>query len=569
MSLLLLDNCARFEGRQRSSSRISSSKPRRSLNMILVDGKDKKSFSSARVSSVASSDVANNKKHYPLPPPRGKGMNNRSTPSHQSKIDEMKKKARVHDISYHTGDTTYAAASTSSLNVVSASSQPSKHPSPICATRVPVIASTSSFTPARYSKPNAIRPPPPPRQSQKPLEYSPLSPRSISNDSHHLTMQLVNSKISLPSPSNVATVSSPKSHKIPARHTLRNVHEEFNKSQLYPPPPKGRRSSRTAIISRGADDALVLTRAYPKVQNNKTRPRRRNQEKSSDHENNMSNLTLLNGKTNIPVATAAATPGGKPQEASFLSKTRKQLSHAQGVTAHANPPSNSQHSKSIQQNQQQLDILGFRQDYTLGEAARSPSHMIIEGNSEKAMKAVNSLSIHDFAFVKRSDGLFHYAILAFRSNEQGDSTSNQSLEECMTFVLSDLGCTKMIKKSQWSEFVRLSSTNNGCNKDPTLPTVTANTLPMQQDKARQHAHGSHDRNNDQDVKSNHEVEDYLNKLRTEFYSTRGPATVGLPPSTISFDTTEDDMISCVSVPCDFSNERLETKYKQSQYTILE
>mmetsp|Transcript_2283 Transcript_2283/g.4087 ORF Transcript_2283/g.4087 Transcript_2283/m.4087 type:complete len:567 (-) Transcript_2283:14-1714(-) len=566
MSLLLLDNCARFEGRQRSSSRISSSKPRRSLNMILVDGKDKKSFSSARVSSVASSDVANNKKHYPLPPPRGKGMNNRSTPSHQSKIDEMKKKARVHDISYHTGDTTYAAASTSSLNVVSASSQPSKHPSPICATRVPVIASTSSFTPARYSKPNAIRPPPPPRQSQKPLEYSPLSPRSISNDSHHLTMQLVNSKISLPSPSNVATVSSPKSHKIPARHTLRNVHEEFNKSQLYPPPPKGRRSSRTAIISRGADDALVLTRAYPKVQNNKTRPRRRNQEKSSDHENNMSNLTLLNGKTNIPVATAAATPGGKPQEASFLSKTRKQLSHAQGVTAHANPPSNSQHSKSIQQNQQQLDILGFRQDYTLGETARCPSHIVTGLTSKKTTEAMNSLSIHDFAFVKRSDGRFTYAILAFLSNEE-DKISNQSLEEFMIFVLSDSGRTKMIKKSQQSEFVRLVSTNNVREMDPTLP-VTANTSSMQQDKAR-HAHGLDERNNDHDVKSNHEVEDYLNKLRTEFYSTRGPATVGLPPSTISFDTTEDDMISCVSVPCDFSNERLETKYKQSQYTILE
>jgi len=373
-------------------------------------------------------------------------------------------------------------------------------------------------------------------------------------------MQLVNSKISLPSPSNVATVSSPKSHKIPARHTLRNVPEEFNKSQLYPPPPKGRRSSRTAIISRGADDALVLTRAYPKVQNNKTRPRRRNQEKSSDHENNMSNLTLLNGKTNIPVATAAATPGGKPQEASFLSKTRKQLSHAQGVTAHANPPSNSQHSKSIQQNQQQLDILGFRQDYTLGETARCPSHIVTGLTSKKTTEAMNSLSIHDFAFVKRSDGRFTYAILAFLSNEE-DKISNQSLEEFMIFVLSDSGRTKMIKKSQQSEFVRLVSTNNVREMDPTLP-VTANTSSMQQDKAR-HAHGLDERNNDHDVKSNHEVEDYLNKLRTEFYSIRGP------PSTISFDTTEDDMISCVSVPCDFSNERLETKYKQSQYTILE
>ena len=201
------------------------------------------------------------------------------------------------------------------------------------------------------------------------------------------------------------------------------------------------------------------------------------------------------------------------------------MSHAQGVIAHADPSSNFQHSKSTQHNQRELAFLGFSQDYTLGETARSPSHMIIDLTSEKATSAVNSLSIHDLAFVKRSDGRFTYAILAFRSNEKVNN-SNQSLEECMTFVLSDFGCTKMIKKSQWTESVRLVSTNNGCEMDPTLP-VTANTSSMQQDKAR-HAHGSDKRNNDQDLKSNHEVEDYPDKLRTEFYSTRGPVAVGLP-----------------------------------------
>jgi len=716
-------------GRGSAPPRTRSSKSRRPAHMVQVDHQtDRRSFSSARMGSVASADMANNQKSYLLPPSE-KGRSNRSTPSYQNKIDKMMN-YRIHDISSHTCDT--IGASTSSSNMVSASSQPSKHPSPICATRVPVIASTSSFTPARYSKPNAIRPPPPPRQSPKPLKCFSPPPRSKSNDndSSHLAMKLlVNSKFALPLPPNNAAIgSSPGSHKIPGRHTLSNAPEEFKKSQLYPPPPKGRRPPRVAITSRATDHTPVLTRAHPEVKNNMTQSRRRSQENISDEENRKSNPTLLNnGKTNISfTAAAVATPGGKPQQASFLSKTRKQLSHVQGVIALANPSPNSQYSKLTQQaNQQHLNFLrfrqdytlgeaarspshmiiamtsekatealsslsirdhvfikrsggrftyavltsrsneednnpnqsleecmtfvltdsgctklikrsqwsefvrlistnngckdnstlpitqdkarhdhgsydrtndqdveihhevedhpspnaqhpkkqnsflGFRQDYTLGEAARSPSHMIIEGNSEKAMKAVNSLSIHDFAFVKRSDGLFHYAILAFRSNEQGDSTSNQSLEECMTFVLSDLGCTKMIKKSQWSEFVRLSSTNNGCNKDPTLPTVTANTLPMQQDKARQHAHGSHDRNNDQDVKSNHEVEDYLNKLRTEFYSTRGPATVGLPPSTISFDMAEDDMISCVSEPGDFLNERLEMKYTPSQPVILE
>ena len=47
---------------------------------------------------IENTDIANNKKHYPLPPPRWKGRNNRIIPSYQNKIDGMKKKARIHDI---------------------------------------------------------------------------------------------------------------------------------------------------------------------------------------------------------------------------------------------------------------------------------------------------------------------------------------------------------------------------------------------------------------------------------------------------------------------------------------
>ena len=49
-------------------------------------------------SFIENTDIANNKKHYPLPPPRWKGRNNRIIPSYQNKIDGMKKKARIHDI---------------------------------------------------------------------------------------------------------------------------------------------------------------------------------------------------------------------------------------------------------------------------------------------------------------------------------------------------------------------------------------------------------------------------------------------------------------------------------------
>jgi len=166
-----------------------------------------------------------------------------------------------------------------------------------------------------------------------------------------------------------------------------------------------------------------------------------------------------------------------------------------------------------------LQTKGFRRDYELGETLRHSSHMVVESNSKKSLRSVESLRKHDFAFVKRSDKSFSYAILAFRSleptssneknkkmkkgsmkanhhhsksngksvvvddddddgREEGgeanvdndderigmkitvdDTASNeeQSLEECMTFVMSGTKCVKMLKKDQWSKYIRLTS----------------------------------------------------------------------------------------------------------------
>eukprot|EP00578_Thalassiosira_sp_NH16_P010618 CAMPEP_0181114760 /NCGR_PEP_ID=MMETSP1071-20121207/21072_1 /TAXON_ID=35127 /ORGANISM="Thalassiosira sp., Strain NH16" /LENGTH=178 /DNA_ID=CAMNT_0023198925 /DNA_START=4 /DNA_END=538 /DNA_ORIENTATION=+ len=55
-----------------------------------------------------------------------------------------------------------------------------------------------------------------------------------------------------------------------------------------------------------------------------------------------------------------------------------------------------------------------------------------------------------------------------------------------------------------------------------------------------------------EVKSDHDVEEHLERLRREFYSTR-PASVGdgwLPPANIAFDPDDDDNISCVSTQSD-------------------
>jgi len=122
---------------------------------------------------------------------------------------------------------------------------------------------------------------------------------------------------------------------------------------------------------------------------------------------------------------------------------------------------------------------GFRCDYSLGESARSSSHMVIQPTSDQAFQAANTLKKHDFAFVKRSDGTYSYAILAFRSLQPTHRGKGPTapLEECMVFVLGGKGSTKILKRKQWGEFVRLVSASVS---DDDLPTVK--TEKQKQDK---------------------------------------------------------------------------------------
>lgn len=107
------------------------------------------------------------------------------------------------------------------------------------------------------------------------------------------------------------------------------------------------------------------------------------------------------------------------------------------------------HSQSQQKHR------GLRKDYSLGKRACSSSHMIIESDHDVAFQSASSLKNHDFAFVKRSDGQWTYAILAYRSFEL--VKNEEVVEECMMFVMSDAGSTKLIKKRQWGDYVRLVS----------------------------------------------------------------------------------------------------------------
>ena len=93
--------------------------------------------------------------------------------------------------------------------------------------------------------------------------------------------------------------------------------------------------------------------------------------------------------------------------------------------------------------------LGFRKDYMLGDAAKSSRHMIIESSIQDASNEVTSLKSFDFAFVRRRDGTWTYAILACRSLEW------------MMFVLNDRGTTKTIQKRHWKSFIRCVAVADG------------------------------------------------------------------------------------------------------------
>jgi len=126
---------------------------------------------------------------------------------------------------------------------------------------------------------------------------------------------------------------------------------------------------------------------------------------------------------------------------------------------------------------------GFRRDYRIGESLRCPSHMIDEPTLEKALQGVNSLSKHDFAFVKRSDGSYSYAILAYRSMEPGKGT--MPMEECMTFVINDAGSSKVLHKRHWSQYIRRVATMEKEDPQPVkteVKTHAAHRSPPSLDK---------------------------------------------------------------------------------------
>ncbi|KAL3799105.1 hypothetical protein HJC23_002233 [Cyclotella cryptica] len=97
--------------------------------------------------------------------------------------------------------------------------------------------------------------------------------------------------------------------------------------------------------------------------------------------------------------------------------------------------------------------------YQLGEAPISSAHMIDAPTVEKAISNADSLKIHDFAFIRRSNGEWCYSIVAKknRSPEAGKNGRHveHSEDESILFVTNAEGSTKCIKKKHWGTMIRL------------------------------------------------------------------------------------------------------------------
>jgi len=153
---------------------------------------------------------------------------------------------------------------------------------------------------------------------------------------------------------------------------------------------------------------------------------------------------MLNDK--LTIQQKQQEPTRRPR---MVSSSSNHLKHEHSL--HTSMPNIHQQTQ-----QQQPTQLGYRPDYKLGQTVRSPSHIRIPTSSQNAMQQVSTLMKYDFAFIKRSNGLLYsYAILAYRTTNTNDNKG-----ESLTFVMDDKGCTKMIRKKYWCEYIRLVNTDD-------------------------------------------------------------------------------------------------------------
>jgi len=104
--------------------------------------------------------------------------------------------------------------------------------------------------------------------------------------------------------------------------------------------------------------------------------------------------------------------------------------------------------------------------YRIGDVACTPHDMTIHRSRRKAAESVSLLEKHDQAFIKRSNGLWTFSVVANRALQPASSSSSHwhtpeeldeetmELEETMLFVINEDGATKVVKKRHWGRYIR-------------------------------------------------------------------------------------------------------------------
>lgn len=178
-----------------------------------------------------------------------------------------------------------------------------------------------------------------------------------------------------------------------------------------------------------------------------------NSVKTTDEKKNISTIFQKNGAVDLPFSTAPAPPSRSRQSRRHSMLELEELDDVKDPVLAPQLPSGRRRSdgeciKKGSREEEHPMYSGARSDYFLGDIARCPTHMITESCPQVAFEKVSELKNYDFAFIKRSDGSWTYAIVAHRYHSHTDD------EDFIMFVLDEAGSTKEIKQKQWANFVR-------------------------------------------------------------------------------------------------------------------
>jgi len=313
---------------------------------------------------------------------------------------------------------------------------------------------------------------------------------SLRRKSHHHHGSGPSRRISMDTTSGdekqLSSTALPYANNKAERHT-RHSHPTSNKNKTKP----HRRASYTGITAQTAQEMVA------EMLNDKNMTSSSNAH-HQQHSSSRGHTTTATRQQQKPPPRRVTVSFGPPTDQLQQLRNSTQTQYDQQLNHNNSMPdihnNNNHHpQQSSHNNPPQRQHMGYRPDYKLGQVARSPTHLLIpntntNNNNKSKLNYINQIATllkHDFAFVKRSNGLFSYAILAYRTNpgrtnppsksghggggngnNRDDYYDGEYKEEGMAFVMDDVGSTKMIRKKHWFEYIRLVSMDDlSCNEE--------------------------------------------------------------------------------------------------------